>query len=287
MNLSRERILGFSLKLPPLPEQRAIAHILGTLDDKIELNRRMSETLEAMARALFKSWFVDFDPVRAKMEGRWQRGQSLPGLPAHLYDLFPARLVDSELGEIPEGWEVGTLGDLAEVTSGKRPSKVFPEAMPEAVIPLWGGNGPMGYVSEPLYSRPILLTGRVGTLGAVFRISTPCWPSDNTLVVLAHEKVVYEFLYFRMMALDFDALNRGSTQPLLTQSDLSTQRFAIPSRAVLNKFHEHASGYFLKIDHIMNESRTLAALRDALLPKLIRGEIRLKDAERFLKERGL
>jgi type I restriction enzyme S subunit len=98
---------------------------------------------------------------------------------------------------------------------------------------------------------------------------------------------VYEFLYFRMMALDFDALNRGSTQPLLTQSDLSTQRFAIPSRAVLNKFHEHASGYFLKIDHIMNESRTLAALRDALLPKLIRGEIRLKDAERFLKERGL
>jgi type I restriction enzyme S subunit len=270
------------IRVPPLPEQRAIAHILGTLDDKIELNRRMSETLEAMARALFKAWFVDFEPVRAKMEGCWQRGQSLPGLPAHLYDLFPDRLVDSELGEIPEGWEVGTLGDLAEVTSGKRPSKVFPEAMPEAVIPLWGGNGPMGYVSEPLYSRPILLTGRVGTLGAVFRISTPCWPSDNTLVVLAHEKVVYEFLYFRMMALDFDALNRGSTQPLLTQSDLSTQRFAIPSRAVLNKFHEHASGYFLKIDHIMNESRTLAALRDALLPKLIRGEIRVRDAEQLV-----
>jgi type I restriction enzyme S subunit len=270
------------IRVPPLPEQRAIAHILGTLDDKIELNRRMSQTLEAMARALFKAWFVDFEPVRAKMEGCWQRGQSLPGLPAHLYDLFPDRLVDSELGEIPEGWEVGTLGDLAEVTSGKRPSKVFPEAMPEAVIPLWGGNGPMGYVSEPLYSRPILLTGRVGTLGAVFRISTPCWPSDNTLVVLAHEKVVYEFLYFRMMALDFDALNRGSTQPLLTQSDLSTQRFAIPSRAVLNKFHEHASGYFLKIDHIMNESRTLAALRDALLPKLIRGEIRVRDAEQLV-----
>ena len=285
--LNRDAADALKILVPPLPEQRAIARILGTLDDKIELNRRVSETLEAMARALFKAWFVDFEPVRAKMEGRWQRGQSLPGLPAYLYDLFPARLVDSELGEIPEGWEVGTLGDLAEVTSGKRPSKVFPEAMPEAVIPLWGGNGPMGYVSEPLCSRPILLTGRVGTLGAVFRISTPCWPSDNTLVVLAHEKVVFEFLYFRMMALDFDALNRGSTQPLLTQSDLSTQRFAIPSTAVLNKFHEHASGYFLKIDHIMNESRTLAALRDALLPKLIRGEIRVKDAERFLEERGL
>ena len=88
-----------SCQAPSLEEQRAIAHILGTLDDKIELNRRMSETLEAMARALFKSWFVDFDPVRAKMEGRD------PGLPKHIADLFPDRLVDSELGEIPEGWE--------------------------------------------------------------------------------------------------------------------------------------------------------------------------------------
>jgi len=103
-----------TVPIPPLPEQRAIAHILGTLDDKIKLNRRMSETLEAMARALFKAWFVDFEPVRAKMEGRWQRGQSLPGLPAHLYDLFPDRLVDSEPGEIPEGWGVGTLGKLSD-----------------------------------------------------------------------------------------------------------------------------------------------------------------------------
>jgi type I restriction enzyme S subunit len=104
-----------------MPEQRAIAHILGTLDDKIELNRRMSETLEAMARALFKSWFVDFDPVRAKMEGRD------PGLPQALADLFPARLVDSELGEIPEGWEVAktdrwfrTMGWRSRNTCGAR-----------------------------------------------------------------------------------------------------------------------------------------------------------------------
>ena len=96
------------MPLPPLAEQRAIAHILGTLDDKIELNRRMNETLEAMARALFKSWFVDFDPVRAKAEGRD------PGLPKPLADLFPDSFEDSELGEIPKGWEVGTLGDVAE-----------------------------------------------------------------------------------------------------------------------------------------------------------------------------
>ena len=100
------------------PEQRAIAHVLGTLDDKIELNRRMNETLEEMARALFKSWFVDFEPVRAKMEGRWRRGESLPGLPADLYYLFPGRLVPSELGDIPEGWEVKPMGDCIDVARG-------------------------------------------------------------------------------------------------------------------------------------------------------------------------
>ena len=101
------------LLTPPLPKQRTIAYVLGTLDDKIELNRRMNETLEAMARALFKSWFVDFEPVRAKMEGRWRQGESLPGLPAEHYDLFPDRLVDSDLGEVPEGWEVKALGEVA------------------------------------------------------------------------------------------------------------------------------------------------------------------------------
>ena len=105
----------YTICVPPLPEQRAIAHVLGTLDDKIELNRRMNETLEEMARALFKSWFVDFEPVRAKMEGRWRRGESLPGLPAEHYDLFPDRLVPSELGEIPEGWAVKALGEVADL----------------------------------------------------------------------------------------------------------------------------------------------------------------------------
>src|SRR5579884_1300724 len=116
--LSGNVLKQITIRVPPLPEQRAIAHTLGTLDDKIELNRRMSETLEQMARALFKSWFVDFDPVRAKMDGRWQRGQSLPGLPAHLYDLFPDRLVNSELGEIPEGWEVKSLDEIPRFLNG-------------------------------------------------------------------------------------------------------------------------------------------------------------------------
>nr|BAL56843.1 type I restriction enzyme, S subunit [uncultured Acetothermia bacterium] len=265
-------------------ERAAIAHILGMLDDKIELNRRMSETLEAMARALFKSWFVDFDPVRAKMEGRWQRGQSHPGLPAHLYDLFPDRLVDSELGEIPEGWEVGTLGDVAEVSSGKRPSSISAEPAASATIPVWGGNGPMGYTTDALYSEPILLTGRVGTLGSVFRIPCQCWPSDNTLVVLPRNKATYEYLYFWMKQIDFDALNRGSTQPLLTQTDLKNQNVLVPADKVLAEFHKHISTCFARLDAATTDSRTLAALRDALLPKLISGELGVKDAERFVEQ---
>src|SRR6185437_15207677 len=104
-----------TIPLPPIHEQRAIAHILGTLDDKIELNRRMNETLEAMARALFKSWFVDFDPVRAKAEGRDT------GLPKHIADLFPDSFEDSELGEVPKGWTVGCVDDEFDLTMGQSP----------------------------------------------------------------------------------------------------------------------------------------------------------------------
>ena len=276
MNLSRDRILGFSLQLPDIPEQRAIAHILGTLDDKIELNRRMSETLEAMARALFKSWFVNFDPVRAKVDGRD------PGLPQPLADLFPSRLFDSELGEIPEGWEVGGFEELAEVTSGKRPEGRFPIPSAGASIPLWGGNGPMAFVAEPLFSEPLLLTGRVGTLGSVFRISGPCWPSDNTLVVRAKRPANYEYLFLQLRLIDFASLNRGSTQPLLTQSDLKSQRLLIADTAVLEQFSRIAGSMYKRIDKNKEESYTLAALRDVLLPKLISGELRVADIECFI-----
>ena len=263
------------VQVPPLSEQRAIAHILGTLDDKIKLNRRMNETMEAMARAIFKAWFVDFEPVRAKMEGHWRRGESLPGLPAHLYDLFPDRLVNCEIGEIPEGWGEGSVGELAEVSSGKRPGVGYPEASVQANVPLWGGNGPMGFVPFPLIDYPILLTGRVGTLGSVFRITSPCWPSDNTLVLKPRQPLIFEYLFLQLQRIDFDSLNRGSTQPLVTQTDLSSQPVLLPPTAILERFHAHAGKLYGKIDALENESRTLAALRDAILPKLISGEIRV------------
>ncbi|MCY3994379.1 MAG: restriction endonuclease subunit S [Caldilineaceae bacterium] len=132
--LNRNHLHQALVDVPPLHEQRIIAHILGTLDDKIELNRRMNETLEEMARALFKCWFVDFGPVRAKMEGRWRRGESLPGMPAELYELFPDRMVDSELGKIPAGWEVKEFGSLLEDVIGGD----------------WGKEAPDGVHTEPV-----------------------------------------------------------------------------------------------------------------------------------------
>jgi type I restriction enzyme, S subunit len=272
------QLRSISLKIPPLSEQHAIAGILGALDDKIDVNRRMNESSEAMARALFKSWFIDFDPVRAKVDGRD------PGLPEPFADLFPDSFDDSELGEIPADWKVGSIGDIAEVSNGKRPAIRYPEASGDASVPLWGGNGPMAFVPEPLIDYPILLTGRVGTLGSVFRITSPCWPSDNTLILYSNNGQTLEYLFFQLKRIDFTSLNRGSTQPLLTQTDLKAQRILVPTPELLERFHVVAASLNRRIDGAESEARTLAALRNTLLPKLISGQLRVRNAQRSVDE---
>lgn len=274
---SPKRIERFRFRLPPLNDQQAIACILGALDDKIELNRRMNRTLEGMARAIFTSWFVDFNPVRAKAAG-----QQPHGLKPDLAALFPDAFEDSKLGQIPTEWKVGTVKNLADVSSGKRPSIKYSEATENAQIPLWGGNGPMAFVPDALIDQPILLTGRVGTLGSVFRITTPCWPSDNTLILRTHEDYAFEYLYLQLLRIDFSSLNRGSTQPLLTQTDLKAQPLTLPPSRVLRRFHVITENLFLRMDTASMQSRNLAALREALLPKLISGELRVPDAERIV-----
>lgn len=144
----------------------------------------------------------------------------------------------------------------------------------------------MAFVPEPLTNEPILLTGRVGTLGSVFRISTPCWPSDNTLIVRANRSFAFEYLFFQLRQIDYASLNRGSTQPLLTQTDLKSQRVILPAFEMLDHFSRFAGSAYRRIDDVERESRTLAALRDALLPKLISGELRVKDAEEFIRRVG-
>ncbi|MBI2369415.1 MAG: restriction endonuclease subunit S [Deltaproteobacteria bacterium] len=168
---SRESFYRLSVRVPPLREQRAIAYILGTLDDKIELNRRMSETLQAMPRAIFKSWFVDFDPVPAKAEGRD------PGLPKPIADLFPARFGDSELGEIPAGWEVVSIGDLANVVGGSTPSTKEPAYWDDG-IHHWATPRDLSRLSVPV----LLETERKITDAGLAQISSGLLPAGTVLL---------------------------------------------------------------------------------------------------------
>ncbi|PWH12853.1 MAG: restriction endonuclease subunit S [Anaerolineae bacterium] len=286
--------------LPPLHEQRAIAHILGTLDDKIELNQRMSQTLEAMARALFKAWFVDFEPVRAKCRGdlpgrpRWQRGESLPGLPAHLYDLFPDRLVDSELGEIPEGWEVETLGDYCINFDSKRvPLSGRDRANRKGPFPYYGAAGVLDYVDDYLFDGIYLLVGEDGSvmredgLGVTQYVWGKFWVNNHAHVLQGKPPVSTEQLYFYF---DFESVAphvTGAVQPKLSQGRMNTMPFLFAGEEVCLEFHRLVEPWFARIRACAEESRTLAALRDTLLPKLISGELWVGDAERFLKERDL
>lgn len=197
--------------------------------------------------------------------------------------LFPDRFVDSELGEIPAGWEVKELDELADVTSGKRPQLRVPAPTEVAKVPVWGGNGPMAFTSDPLIDQTVLITGRVGTLGSVFRVSSPCWPSDNTLIFTPRYGQALEFLFLHMQRFDFGALNRGSTQPLLTQTDIKAQRLIMPPFAILEGFRTSATTWYARLDKAEHEIQRLSMLRDTLLPKLISGEVRIREVEKVVE----
>jgi type I restriction enzyme S subunit len=275
-----------TIAYPPLPEQRAIAHILGTLDDKIELNRKQNETLEAMARALFKAWFVDFEPVRAKMEGRWQRGQSLPGLPAHLYDLFPDRLVESELGEIPEGWEITSVGDIAELTGGKQLEKKY--IADRGSVPVFGGAGIMGYTENYNADGFVISVGRVGAYcGQFFSHRGKAWINNNASLIRTKDESIAEWLFISLQHADIDVIKKGAAQPFVSNGDIAKLRLICPGKPIIYFFLNHLSPIFEDKEENERQSRTLAQLRDTLLPKLISGALRVPDAEAFLKERGL
>ncbi|MEX1025036.1 MAG: restriction endonuclease subunit S [Planctomycetota bacterium] len=279
---TRSAVYMLDLEVPPSPEQRAIAHILGALDDKIELNRRMNETLEAMARALFKSWFVDFDPVRAKAEGRDL------GIPQPLADLFPARLVDSELGEIPEGWEVRSLGDVAEhPRRGLQPGEIDPstpyialEHMPKRCIALADWDTADGLASNKFeFKRGEILFGKLRPYFhkvGVAPVTGVC--STDIVVVAPNAAKWFGFVLAHASSVEFvDYTNAGSTgtkMPRTNWSDMARYKLALPPEPVAAAFCNVVRLHTDRIIAGIHESRTLAALRDTLLPKLISGEVR-------------
>jgi type I restriction enzyme S subunit len=304
------------IPLPPLPDQRAIAHILGTLDDKIEVNRRMSETLEEMARAIFKSWFVNFDPVCAKAAVRrehpdWTNAQvsraaivrarcNVPLRP-EIAELFPDRLVDSELGEIPEGWEVGTLGDVAEhPRRGVQPNRVAPdtayialEHMPRRCIALSDWGTAEGIESNKFeFSKGEILFGKLRPYFhkvGVAPVDGVC--STDIVVVCPRTPHWFAFVLGVVSSDDFvEYTNAGSTgtkMPRTSWTEMARYNIVLSPEALAQAFNDKVQPQVERIITAINETRTLAALRDTLLPKLISGEIRVNDAEKFLEKRGL
>jgi len=278
-NLNTSIMASVPFLIPPIDEQIELIEILGPLDEKIELNRQMNQTLEQMARALFKSWFVDFDPVVAKAAGKKPFGMS-----EEIAALFPDKFVDSEFGRIPKGWRVSKLKGKCQISSGKRQKDKSLYKDDSHQFPLYGGGGLMGYVPRPLLDKPIIITGRVGTLGLVFMEREPCWPSDNTLVLQANCQSMFEFIYFYLNSIDLALMNRGSTQPLLTQGDLKQLDLVIPQNEVLWHYHKISESFFSLIDSNNEEIEVLNTIRDTLLPKLLSGEIRVKTAEKLISE---
>ena len=277
--------------LPPLDEQHAIAHVLGTLDDKIELNRRMNATLEAMARALFRSWFVDFDPVRAKMEGRDT------GLPKEIADLFPDRLVDSELGESPEGWPLAPLPELIEVNPSRslRRGEVAPyldmanmptrSHAPDSVVRRPFNSGMRFANGDALVARitPCLENGKTAYVDFL-RDGETGWGSTEYIVMKSRPPLPGEFAYLLARSgrfREFAIQNMSGTSGRQRVPAVALSGFTIPTppTPVATAFGRAVQVFLRRARAAVDERRILANCRNALLPKLVSGELRVTGLE--------
>ena len=267
---------SIEVALPHLEEQCAIAMILGSFDDKIELNHRTGDAVEAVARAIFKSWFVDFDPVRAKAEG----GQPF-GMNAEIAACFPDSMEDSPLGKIPKGWTVARLGDIVEFAYGK-PLKE--ENRRQGNVPVYGSNGLVGWHDEAFAQGPGIVVGRKGNPGIVTWVPMEFWPIDTTFYVMLKAPLAsFHYAFHVLSRLDLPSLGADSAVPGLNRNIAYTSQVLLPSPELAKIFDSICEPLSVRAHLSNEESRTLAAIRDALLPKLISGEIRVKEAEKMLK----
>ena len=291
MNLSRDRVLSYRFKLPPPNEQRAIAAVLGSLDDKIEQNRRTARALERLARAIFRVWFVDFEPVKAKAEG----ATSFPSMPQEVFDALPTRFVDSDIGPVPEGWEVTAVSEVFDVNPSRSLRKGEPAPYLDMKSMPTKGHAPESWMERPYGSGMRFMNG--DTL--VARI-TPClengktafvdflddgqiaWGSTEYIVLCPKPPLPPIFAYclartgeFR----DFAVQNMTGTsgRQRVSPSAMEHFRLAVPSKEVAEGFGKVLNPMFECIRSGMEESRKLATMRDYLLPTLLSGEVRVGD----------
>ena len=301
-----------ALRIPyrRISEQRVIAHILGTHDDKIELNRKMNETLESMARALFKSWFIDFDPVRAKVDGRWKKGQSIPGLPAELWDLFPDSLESLGDRELPKGWELTPLGNVSNILNGFAFKSEDYRDYGSFVLRTknFGDDGYArrlkddvylderiakeyeSFLVQPFDIHLVMVAASIGKTAITPPNMLPALRNQNMWCF--RNKDTFPFRHYinlmiPLIASDLRGHSSGTARDFFRKGDFEKYQIVRPEPRAL----EHAEKFFRitfeKIAINIAEITALENLQDELLPKLISGEVQLNKPETFLKERGL
>ncbi len=246
--------------LPNIKHQKKISSFIKLINRKIEINQNIIANLEELSQTLFKRWFVDFE---------------FPDENGNPYKSSGGEMIDSELGKIPKNWKVDEIGNYIKIKSGKRPKNKVDNKDSENVVPVIGASKIMGYTNASIYNEKIIIIGSVGTHGVIKRFSTRTWPSDNTFVITSDfESIIYQLL----KSIDYVSLNRGSTQPLLSQKDIKNTKVAMPTNETLLSEYQKENNHVLKMMDQKNiENQKLTQLRDTLLPKLMSGEIEIPD----------
>lgn len=244
--LSQKNLSNLMIMAPGKEEQERIVFILKTLDDKIECNRRINKNLEQQAQALFKSWFVDFEPFKDQP------------------------FVESELGMIPQGWRVELLGNIIDIKYGKDHKKLL-----DGDFPVYGSGGLMRYVEKALYSGESVLIPRKGSLNNVMYVDEAFWTVDTMFYSIPKIANVMLYVYIFLCNRDLSSMNAGSAVPSMTTEILNNMKLVFPSSIFLEKYNSAASSLFIKIKQNDIESRRLAELRDTLLPRLMSGELKV------------
>ena len=273
-NLNTGILAAVPLRLPPLATQREVANVLDTLDDRIALLRETNATLEAIAQALFKSWIVDFDPVRAK-----QQGLAPAGMDEATAALFPDCFDESATLLCPLGWRNGKVEDLLELAYGKALKATDRVA---GDVPVYGSGGLTGFHDEPLIAGPNVIVGRKGTVGSLYWEDRPCFPIDTVFYI--RPKSPLTFCFYQLAVLGLDGMNTDGAVPGLNRNNVYRLPVVIPSLSVLAAFDDLVGALRRKVFANGVQAQTLATLRDTLLPRLISGQLRLPEAHAVVEE---
>ncbi|EJS2611804.1 restriction endonuclease subunit S [Vibrio alginolyticus] len=257
--------------VPSIEVQEKLTNISGSIIQKVSTNTLMNQTLEQMAQAIFKSWFVDFDPVKAKMNG-----EQPEGMDEATASLFPEKLVESELGLIPEGWEPKQLKDILELAYGKALKKTD---RVEGDVPVYGSGGLTGYHNQSLVEGPGIIVGRKGTVGSVYWEPKSFYPIDTVFYVKPKAGYSLNYCYLILQNLGLKNMNTDAAVPGLNRNNAYRLEVVTPSQDVLNKFESLMHSFQSKVDGNNAENSSLETLRDTLLPKLLSGEIELGQAQ--------